>query len=292
MDQQTPLDVEFTWRGGSLHLRTQRAQGQCERRIVRDDLALGICFQYPGSSVRWHLDGRQVLDKVWGSSAHLLDLIVLPPGHEFVGCCSGDGQGLWLFVDPGLLSSSAEIEAFGRRARADSSWSRDPLSRAIAIELKNECRNGFPRGSLFLESASTALLAQLAHVLDRAASEATPARVLSKVKLALVLDFIQSNLERNVALAELAALVGLTPRYFCEVFRRTMGRPPHQYQIELRIERAKSLLLRPAVTVSEIALMVGFSSQSHLNLCFRRMVGVTPARYRADAVGAGIARLL
>jgi len=71
-----------------------------------------------------------------------------------------------------------------------------------------------------------------------------------------------------------------------------MGRPPHQYQIELRIERAKSLLLRPAVTVSEIALMVGFSSQSHLNLCFRRMVGVTPARYRADAVGAGIARLL
>jgi AraC family transcriptional regulator len=287
-----PLDVEFAWRGGSLHLRTQRALGRCERRIVREDLALGICFQYAGSAVRWHLDGQQVLDKVWRSNGSSPDLIVVPPGHEFVGCCSGDGQGLWLYVDPRVLSSSPEIEAFAQRARADASWSRDPLSRAIAIELRNECRDGFPRGRLFLESASTALLAQLAHVLDRAAPETTPARMLSKAKLTLVLDFIQSNLERNVALAELAALVGLTPRYFCELFRRTMGRPPHQYQIEQRIERAKSLLLRRAVTVSEIALMVGFSSQSHLNLCFRRIVGVTPARYRADAVGTAIARLL
>jgi AraC family transcriptional regulator len=291
-----PADVEFAWQGGSVHLRTQRARGSCERRIVREDLALGICFQHPGSAVRWHLDGRQVLDKVWSSSASLLDLVVLPPGHEFVGSCSGDGQGLWLFVDMPTLSRSSSVEAFARRARVSASWSRDLLSRAIAMELKNECWSGFPRGSLFLESASTALLAQLAYVLDKAAPEATPTRVLSKRKLELVLDYIQSNLERNVALAELAGLVGLTPRYFCEVFRLTMGRPPHRYQIEQRIERAKSLLLRPAVTVSEIALLVGFSSQSHLNSCFGRIVGVSPARYRAQAVGkqsvGAIARLL
>jgi AraC family transcriptional regulator len=291
-----PLDVEFAWQGGSLHLRTQWAGGRCERRIVREDLALGICFQHPGSAVRWHLDGRQVLDKVWSSTASLLDLVVLPPGHEFVGCCSGDGQGLWLFVDVSTLSRSSSLTAFARRARVDASWSRDPLSRAIATELRNECRSGFPRGSLFLESAATALLAQLAHVLDKAVPETPPPRALSEPKLELVLDYIQSNLERNVALAELAGLVELTPRYFCEVFRLTMGRPPHQYQIEQRIERAKSLLLRPAVTVSEIALLVGFSSHSHLNSCFRRLVGISPARYRAQAVGkksAGdIARLL
>jgi AraC family transcriptional regulator len=292
MNDDLPLDVGFSWRGGSLHLRTQRARGHCERRIVRDDLALGICFQNPGSSVRWHLDGRAVLEKSWKSSASLLDMVLVPPGHEFVGCCSGDGQGLWLFADPEVLSASPELGAFAQRARVDASWSRDLLSRAIAIELKDECRNGFPRGSLFLESASTALLAQLAHVLDRAAPEAAPARVLSKAKLSTVLEFMQSNLERNVGLSELSGLVGLTPRYFCEVFRRTMGRPPHQYQIEQRIERAKSLLVRRAATVSEIALMVGFSSQSHLNVCFRRIVGVTPARYRADAVGSRIASLL
>jgi AraC family transcriptional regulator len=131
-----------------------------------------------------------------------------------------------------------------------------------------------------------ALLAQLAYVFDKAAPEAGPVRALSQAKLSLVLEYIDSNLDHNVTLAELASLVELTPRYFCEVFRRAMGRPPHQFQIEQRIERAKSLLLRPLVPLRDIALMVGFSSQSHLNVYFRRIVGITPARYRSQALCA------
>jgi AraC family transcriptional regulator len=111
-------------------------------------------------------------------------------------------------------------------------------------------------------------------------------RALSEPKLSLVLEYIESNLDHNVMLAELAELVELTPRYFCEVFKRAMGRPPHQFQIEQRIERAKSLLHQPFVPLSDIALMVGFSSQSHLNVYFRRIVGVTPARYRTEALCA------
>jgi AraC family transcriptional regulator len=104
---------------------------------------------------------------------------------------------------------------------------------------------------------------------------------LSAQKLRLVIEYIESHLDRNVRLAELAALVDLTPRYFCAVFKRAIGRPPHQFQIEQRIERAKSLLRQPPVSLTDVALMVGFSSQSHLNAYFRRIVGVTPARYRA-----------
>jgi AraC family transcriptional regulator len=287
---ETPLDVEFSWPGGSLHLRTQPARGHCERRMLRRDLAIGICFQHPGSTVQWSLDGKPVLDKVWNSNGGTLDLIVLPAGHEFVGRCSGSGQGLWLFVDPQSLRPNREIAAFAQRARVDGSWSQDRLSRTIANELKNECHNGFPRGPLFLESASMALLAQLAYLFDKVPPEVGITRSLSKAKLALVLDYIQSNLDRNVTLTELAALVELTPRYFCEVFGRTMGRPPHQFQIEQRVERAKTLLRRPSVPVSEIALMAGFSSQSHLNVCFRRIVGVTPARYRAATIRADLDR--
>ena len=97
----------------------------------------------------------------------------------------------------------------------------------------------------------------------------------------MVIEYIESNLDHNITLSELAGLVQLTPRYFCAVFKQAMGRPPHQFQIERRVERAKSLLGQPPVSLTDVALMVGFSSQSHLNEYFRRIVGVTPARYRA-----------
>ncbi|MDB6041576.1 MAG: Transcriptional regulator, AraC family [Gammaproteobacteria bacterium] len=280
-------DVKFAWADGSVHFRAMAAEGRCERKIVRKDLAIGICFQNPGSAVQWHLDGKPVLNKIWPSSGGSRDLIILPAGHEFVGRCRGSGQGLWLFIDPQSINLNSRIKAFAERARTDCSWAHDRLSWTIATELRKECRTGFPRGLMFIESASMALLAQLAYVFDKAAApESQPFRALSQPKLSLVLEYIDSNLDHNVTLAELASLVELTPRYFCEVFRRAMGRPPHQFQIEQRIERAKSLLHRPLLRLSDIALMVGFSSQSHLNVYFRRIVGVTPARYRSEALSA------
>ena len=277
----SPVDVNLAWTDGSIHLRTQAAQGRCERRVVRQELAIGICFQSPGSAVSWDLDGHTVLDKTWAAQGGTRDLIILPAGHEFVGRCSGRGQGLWIFLNAESISFNGSVRTFAEQTRVDHSWVRDRLSRTLASELRNECASGFPRGSLFVETACTALLVQLAHVFDKFVAEAEAVHVLGAPKLALVLEYIQAHLDRNVSLSELAALVDLTPRYFCDVFRRTVGRPPHQYQIEQRIERARALLLDPSLALSEIALMVGFSSQSHLNVYFRRVMGVTPARYRA-----------
>lgn len=281
---QVTSDVKFAWADGSVHLKTMSAEGRCEHKVVRKTLAIGICFQNAGSAVQWQLDGKSVLDKTWAASGGSRDLVVLPAGHEFVGRCRGSGQGLWLFIEPRSIDS--RIRAFVEKAKVDCSWAQDRLSWTLATELRNECRAGFPRGPMFVQAASMALLAQLAYVFEKVAPEVEPMRALSEPKLSLVLEYIESNLDHNVTLAELAGLVELTPRYFCEVFKRAMGRPPHQFQIEQRIERAKSLLHQPRVPLSDIALMVGFSSQSHLNVYFRRIVGVTPARYRTEALAA------
>jgi AraC family transcriptional regulator len=283
-NSEATSDVKSSWADGSVHLRTQSAQHRCERRLLRTELAIGICFQKPGSAVQWDVDGKPVLDKIWPSKGGSRDLVILPAGHEFVGRCRGSGQGLWLFIGPQSIDHNSRIMAFAQQARIDCSWAHDRLSWMIALELKNECSNGFPRGSMFLQSASMALLAQLAYIFDKVEPQVESTRALSGPKLSLVLEYIESNLDRNVTLAELAGLVELTPRYFCEVFRRAMGRPPHQYQIEQRIERAKSLLHQPYMPLIDIALRVGFSSQSHLNVYFRRIVGVTPARYRSDVL--------
>jgi AraC family transcriptional regulator len=278
---EDPIDTQSAWPTGSVHMRTTAAHGRCERRLVGGELAIGICSQNPGSAVQWWLDGKPVLDKIWASACGSRDLIILPPGREFLGRCRGSGQGLWIFIDPRSIRDDDRVKSFAEKARVDCSWAKDHLARTIVTELANECDNGFPRGPMFLETASTALVVQLAYVLDGTVPRLEPICALSAPKLRLVMEYMESNLDRNVTLTELAALVDLTPRYFCAVFKQATGRPPHQFQIEQRVERAKSLLRQPPVSVTDIALMVGFSSQSHLNAYFRRIVGVTPARYRA-----------
>ncbi len=275
-------EEQLSWVGGSMLMKTQSADGRCRRDFCRDDLAIGICFQNPGSEVVWRLNGKPALAKTWSTTTGSHDMIILPPGDELLCRCRGSGEGLWLFIDPQSIADDDRLKSFTERATVDCSWTKDRLSWAIASELRKECSNGFPRGPMFLETAASTFLMQLAHVLNNVAPRIDSIRALSDIKLRMILEYIEGNLHRNITLSELAGLVELTPRYFCGAFKQAMGRPPHQFQIEQRVERAKTLLLEAESALTDIALMVGFNSQSHLNDYFRRIVGVTPARYRAE----------
>jgi AraC family transcriptional regulator len=280
---ETDTEEQLSWTSGSALMATQGAHSGCCRDFLRNDLAIGILV-FEGSSfeVTWRMDGRLVLDKRWSPTAASRDLVVLPPGCEFQARCRGSGQGLWLFIDPQTLIDDEHVKSFSERATVDCSWSRDRLSRALVSEIKTECTNGFPRGPMFLERAAMLFVTQLASVLDDATPRFEPTRALCGSKVRMVMDYFECNLHRNITLSEVSALVGLTPRYFCAAFKEAMGRPPHQFQIERRVERAKSLLRDPNLSLTDVALIVGFNSQSHLGGYFRRVTGMTPARYRSD----------
>ena len=98
-------------------------------------------------------------------------------------------------------------------------------------------------------------------------------------------DFIRENASEHLSLEELAARFDHTPHLFLRRFRQVVGLPPHRYQIQCRVERAKRLLAR-GTPLPEVALASGFCDQSHLNRRFREICGVTPGRYQA-ALGAG-----
>jgi AraC-like DNA-binding protein len=80
-----------------------------------------------------------------------------------------------------------------------------------------------------------------------------------------------------VTLHELAAVAGMSAYHLSRLFRLETGLPPHEYQTQLRVLRAKTLLLR-GESASEAAYSAGFASQSHLIRHFRRLVGTTPGR--------------
>jgi AraC-like DNA-binding protein/transposase len=103
---------------------------------------------------------------------------------------------------------------------------------------------------------------------------------LSAARSGMVLDYIESNLGRDIMLSELAGCVGLSTRQFCHAFRNSTGLSPHRYLIRRRIERAKLMLRSKNLDLAEMALALGFNSQSHFTAAFRMTTGVTPMRYR------------
>jgi AraC family transcriptional regulator len=86
--------------------------------------------------------------------------------------------------------------------------------------------------------------------------------------------------EGRVALRVIAQEVGMSYFHFSRQFKQSMGMTPTNYIAERRIERAKKLMQETELPISEIALRVGFSSQSHFTTYFRRLAGVTPRCFR------------
>jgi AraC-like DNA-binding protein len=93
-------------------------------------------------------------------------------------------------------------------------------------------------------------------------------------------EYIDEHFQKTISLAELGRLTGLSTFHLHRVFCRQTGMPPHAYQTQRRINRAKQLL-REMRSLSEVALLTGFADQSHFTRHFRRLVGVTPGRFAA-----------
>ena len=94
----------------------------------------------------------------------------------------------------------------------------------------------------------------------------------------LIRDYLKSHYAENVSLAQLTSITNLSPFYLLRVFRKQVGCPPHEYQTQVRITRARKLI-RKGHSISEVALETGFFDQSHFSRNFKRIVGIPPGQY-------------
>jgi AraC family transcriptional regulator len=92
--------------------------------------------------------------------------------------------------------------------------------------------------------------------------------------------YIEANLGSKLTIRVMADLVGLSNSYFSRAFKQTLGSSPMAYIAVRRLERAKLMMASTGQRLTDIALACGFADQSHLNRCFRRIVGVTPGLWR------------
>ena len=123
---------------------------------------------------------------------------------------------------------------------------------------------------------------------DTATPSARPG--LPQFKLRRVTEYIKSNLSRTVRLAELGAVVHMSPYHFARLFKLSTGVSPHRFLLRERMEQAAALLAAPGLSVSAVARSVGFRTSAHFATTFRRMTGVTPTKYRTAAAPRRLAR--
>jgi two-component system response regulator YesN len=102
------------------------------------------------------------------------------------------------------------------------------------------------------------------------------------VKLAIrrVCDHIDKHYTQNLSLAEAAEMAHLSVSYFSSLFKKSTGLTYLNYVNQLRIDKAKELLLEPEMKIYEVADLVGFTSLPYFNRVFKLIVGATPLEYR------------
>lgn len=97
-----------------------------------------------------------------------------------------------------------------------------------------------------------------------------------------VLDHVATHYAGDISLESLAGEAGLSPSHFSRLFKRTLGKSPHQFVLSYRVEQAKRRLAEPGIALIDVALACGFADQAHFSRVFKQFTARTPNQYRAE----------
>jgi AraC family transcriptional regulator len=187
-------------------------------------------------------------------------------------------------IHPSLLVSALDETAHECNIELTEHWNlTDPNIMAVLLAMTTDLDGGSPAGRLYGEFLANALAVYLLnrYTVRRYTAVAYHGG-LPGYRLKRVLDHIGDNLAEDLSLSQLAAVAGMSPHYFAELFRMSTGYAPHRYVLLQRIERAKQALRDTGRSVPEVGLDAGFQNPSHFAHMFRKFVGTSPSRFQSE----------
>ena len=164
--------------------------------------------------------------------------------------------------------------------RPQPALARDPTVERLAWALLASERMSGSFAHLYADSVGNAIVARLLGLVQAEAPERPKVAELAKWRLKRAIEYIEASLAESVSLANIASAAGLTRMHFAAQFRAATGLRPHEYLLRRRIERAQEKLAGTSMSLVEVALSVGFQTQSHFTSVFTRMVGQPPRAWR------------
>ncbi|WP_454630717.1 helix-turn-helix transcriptional regulator [Bradyrhizobium cenepequi] len=226
--------------------------------------------------------GETSIDEQYSSKLRGVErkLTFVPAGHAYrerfeTGSAT---RVTFLYLDPAALHKCDENET----SLSPRIYFEDSLVWETASKLQKAIEGGGANCAPYLEALSSVL----AHELSRSGEALLrePRRAsrggLASWQRRVVVEYIEEHLGEQVCLLELAALARLSLHHFCRAFKQSFGVPAYQYQVERRMEAAKLQLADRAVSITDIALSLGYAQTSSFSSAFRKTTGWTPTDYR------------
>lgn len=208
------------------------------------------------------------------------------PGVEIKGGWEGTMVGRHLFIAPDDVSEILDDQFDARLVRshtfsqASEGMDTDPVVEDLLRLIFVELAQGAHSRGMYFEFLVSSLVAH-SYNNDKtifgfeARQLRTPDRMVNQA-----IDLMHSQLEGKILLRDLSGEYGVSVAYFCRKFKESTGTTPHKFITNLRIDKAKSMLMRGELSLSQIALDCGFADQSQFTNTFKRVAGVTPSQFK------------
>ncbi len=142
--------------------------------------------------------------------------------------------------------------------------------------MEQECQNPTEGSEQLLNSWFYIILTWLL----RSQAVLGPGKFDEDIPFYAAIDFMQRNYTKDISLQQIAAIAQITPRHFDRMFKQQFQSTPKHYLLNLRINRARSLLVETDLPIAEIAAQCGFANSKHFADCFRSFRHMSATEYR------------
>ncbi|TPM31506.1 AraC family transcriptional regulator [Mesorhizobium sp. B2-3-4] len=207
------------------------------------------------------------------------DIDLVPAGQEGGFEAETAFDTMEIALQPALMERVAsELGGKAQAARLDTRHLlRDQRIEHLARALESELNAAAPSDPLFADSIGAALAVRL---LGLGEPDVERTNRLSDNQLKRVLEYIEAALHEPLSIDRLSRVAGASNSHLRTWFKLATGVTLHRYVLRRRVERARLLLQRGNLSISEVAELTGFAHQSHLAHWMRREIGQTPGDLR------------
>ena len=95
-------------------------------------------------------------------------------------------------------------------------------------------------------------------------------------------EFMNTYYDSNIKIEDICKQIHISPYYFIRMYKERTGKSPHEYLLSVRMGKADGLLKKGHYSIDEVAKLSGFINTSHFSKCFKRVMGVSPSRYKKE----------
>lgn len=211
---------------------------------------------------------------------------VLRPGSVAIALPNTQGDGFWPKTQ--MLGIAIDLKNFFNDvsdcykpddfSHAASQLHQDPMLTAVMTALWRDAEiHGL--SSAFFEYGINALFKRLLSI-EKPVVSTNSVKKLSGSRLKQVLDFIESRLESDLRVSDLTALTQQDARTFTRSFTAATGLAPYAYFTLRRMQYAQTLLTQKTLSITEIAIRVGYANPSKFSAAFKRVHAISPRDFR------------